>query len=206
MEIDWIWRIVKDHRMESAEPEPTAQSSVLIPLVERDGKLNILFEVRNSHIRQGGEVCFPGGRVEAGETPEEAAIRETCEELCIERENIRVFAPMFSTNRGNLRIWSYLGVITAYFDTWSAEEVERTFLVPVEELLEMEPLTAHGKLVVSLEDTFPFDLIPGGRDYPFASSARTYYFYQTKGRVIWGLTALLLYRSMCFLKERLSGI
>ena len=37
--------------------------------------------MRSEHISQPGEISFPGGRVEDGETFQEAAIRETCEEL-----------------------------------------------------------------------------------------------------------------------------
>ena len=36
--------------------------SVVLPLVEQDGELCILFEVRSAAISQGGEVCFPGGK------------------------------------------------------------------------------------------------------------------------------------------------
>ena len=36
--------------------------AVLVPLVERDGELHLLYEVRASTLRrQPGEVCFPGG-------------------------------------------------------------------------------------------------------------------------------------------------
>ena len=45
--------------------------AVLCPLVERPDGLHLLFEVRSAALhRQPGEVCFPGGRMEAGETPE----------------------------------------------------------------------------------------------------------------------------------------
>ena len=39
--------------------------AVLCPLVERADGLHLLFEVRAAGLRQGGEVCFPGGRAEA---------------------------------------------------------------------------------------------------------------------------------------------
>jgi len=42
--------------------------AVLIPIIEVDGKDHILFEVRSQNITQPGEVSFPGGRVEMGET------------------------------------------------------------------------------------------------------------------------------------------
>ena len=48
--------------------------AVLCPLVERPDGLHLLFEVRSAALhRQPGEVCFPGGRMEAGETPEQCA-------------------------------------------------------------------------------------------------------------------------------------
>lgn len=41
--------------------------AVLCPLVERPDGLHLLFEVRSAALhRQPGEVCFPGGRMEAG--------------------------------------------------------------------------------------------------------------------------------------------
>ena len=60
---------------------PGKGASVLIPLLQVRGEWNILFEVRNPGITQGGEICFPGGRVEPGEKPSDAAVRETQEEL-----------------------------------------------------------------------------------------------------------------------------
>ena len=64
------------------------KNAVLIPLVEKEGEWSILFEVRQTGIRQGGEICFPGGRIEEHETVEEAAVRETSEELLISPEKI----------------------------------------------------------------------------------------------------------------------
>jgi len=57
--------VVKEHRF----------YSVLIPLVEREGKMHVLLEKRAAHISQPGEICFPGGRIEAGEPPQAAARR-----------------------------------------------------------------------------------------------------------------------------------
>ena len=65
--------------------------SVLIPLVEIDGKLHILYEQRSTKIKtQPGDVCFPGGVMEKGETPIECALRETEEEIGIPRDKIKV--------------------------------------------------------------------------------------------------------------------
>ena len=57
--------------------------AVLCPLTETAEGLSLLFEVRAKGLRQGGEVCFPGGRMEAGESQIQCALRETAEELSI---------------------------------------------------------------------------------------------------------------------------
>ena len=59
--------IFKDHGLKAIVAPGAITAAVMIPLVESEGKLHILFELRNSKIQQGGEVCFPGGRVEPGE-------------------------------------------------------------------------------------------------------------------------------------------
>ena len=66
---------------ESGILEMKRHSSVLIPFVERDGRLCLLFEQRSAGISQPGEVCFPGGRMEEGETPEQTALREILSEI-----------------------------------------------------------------------------------------------------------------------------
>ena len=42
--------------------------AVLIPLVRTESGDALLMEVRSEKVRQPGEVCFPGGRSECGET------------------------------------------------------------------------------------------------------------------------------------------
>ena len=64
--------------------------AVLVPLVERNGELHLLYEVRAEGIRQPREVCFPGGKMEPGEDAVTCALRETWEELGIPKEAIEV--------------------------------------------------------------------------------------------------------------------
>ena len=48
-------------------------AAILLPLVTVDGRDALLFEVRSKRLEmQPGEICFPGGRIESGETPERA--------------------------------------------------------------------------------------------------------------------------------------
>ena len=56
---------------------------MLVPLfVSPDEGLSLLFTVRAAGLsRHAGQIAFPGGRLEAGEGPLEAALREAYEEV-----------------------------------------------------------------------------------------------------------------------------
>lgn len=65
-------------------PRPTY--AVAAPLVWTGEGPELLVEVRAAGISQAGDPCFPGGRIEPGETPAQAAARELEEELGIHVE------------------------------------------------------------------------------------------------------------------------
>ncbi len=65
-------------------------AAILAPLVERDSGLTVLLTRRSDSLRRhSGQVAFPGGRAEPGETPLETALRETWEEIGLHRDFIR---------------------------------------------------------------------------------------------------------------------
>ncbi|MEF1862735.1 CoA pyrophosphatase, partial [Neisseria gonorrhoeae] len=71
------------------------RASVLIPIIEINNTHYILFEVRSKNLKhQPSEISFPGGKIESGETPYEAVIRETCEELGTFSDNIEVISSL----------------------------------------------------------------------------------------------------------------
>ena len=77
--------------------------AVLIPLIQTEKGLEVVYEIRATTLRtQPCEVSFPGGGIEAGETPEQAAVRETCEELLMTPENVEILAPMDGENAPTL--------------------------------------------------------------------------------------------------------
>lgn len=173
------------------------RNAVLIPLIEKDGELRILFEVRQAGIRQGGEICFPGGRIEAHESAEEAAVRETAEELLIPKENIEVIAPMHMIGGpGGAELSSCLGILHEYTGTFSKREVDHVFTVSLSWFASHAPRICDGAMAVDLAEDFPYELIPGGRDYPWHRIPRRFYFYESEGGVIWGITAELLYHAL----------
>lgn len=183
-------------RLEEIRPVKRS-NAVLIPLVEERGELSILFEVRQTGIRQGGEICFPGGMIEKGENIQEAAARETSEELLLPAENIEVIAPMHSmSGPGGARISSCLGILHDYQGTFSKEEVDHVFTVPLRWFAAHPPRISSGEMAVRTAEDFPYELLPGGRNYPWRSIPRRFYFYESEGGVIWGITAELLYHAL----------
>ena len=196
MNLETIRSKTKGRRSEEIRPV-RRRNAVLIPLIEKNGELRILFEVRQAGIRQGGEICFPGGMIEMGEAPSEAAIRETAEELMIPADHIEILAPMHTMGGpGGAQIDSFLGVLHDYRGSYSQEEVDHVFTAPLDWCAQHAPRQSKGAMTVETAEDFPFDLIPGGRDYPWRKIPRTFYFYETQGGVIWGMTAELLYHCL----------
>ncbi len=197
MNLNQIKKAVMGYEPEIILPDAPRFTAVLIPLVEIDGEIHVVFEIRGEGIAQAGEVSFPGGHVEKGETAEHAAIRETCEELLVTEDQVEILAPMHRmTDRGNLIVDSFLGVIYNYTGSFSKDEVSGIFTVPLDWLLEYEPEIHSAETVLHPENDFPFDLIPGGRDYQFIHFPKRFFFYHTQDAVIWGLTAELLYHAL----------
>lgn len=69
----------------------TAAAAVLVGLVPRGARLNLLLTLRNGDLRQhAGQVSFPGGRIDATDDgPAAAALRETHEEIGVPRAQIQ---------------------------------------------------------------------------------------------------------------------
>lgn len=167
--------------------------AVFIPIIEIDGKDHILLEVRSAHISQPGEVSFPGGRVEEGESFKEAALRETMEELCLDYSDIEYMGySSMSLNSSYRYVKSFYGRIKKKFeDIKYNEEVESVFAVDIDYLKDNPPIRYRSPYKVDYPKDFPFDKIPNGQEYRAWRGYSDLYFYDTEP-VIWGLTARLL--------------
>ncbi|MDY3006139.1 CoA pyrophosphatase [Anaerococcus sp. AGMB00486] len=167
--------------------------AVFIPLVEINGKDHILFEIRSNIVKQPGEVSFPGGGLEYGESFEMAAIRETMEELNLNEKDIELmgYSSMILSS-SNRHIKAFYGKICREFENISYnQEVSSLFTVDINYFINNPPKKYTAKLDMNFPKDFPFDKIPNGKDYNFHNYFHTMYFYDTKP-VIWGLTAKLL--------------
>lgn len=168
--------------------------AVLLPLVEVAGDWHILYEVRAAEIRQPGEVSFPGGGVEAEESFKEAAIRETCEELKVQPEQIELIGELdYLITPYNMILYAYVGKLHVNPETIrpNSQEVAEVFTVPVQFFLENPPKIATVKTQMVIDEDFPFHLIPNGKDYNWREGKYLVHFYEYGEQVIWGMTARL---------------
>lgn len=194
MNIDELRMITHNYAMKRIPLNQKRPAAVLIPLVPgTDREWNVVLEVRAAAITQGGEVSLPGGRIEPGESGEEAAIRETTEELLIDSARIEVLCPMFqASGPGGREVYSYLGILSEYQGTYSAAEVDHILMVPLRYFYETRPIESDVELVCIAHDNFPRELLTWETGPLFHNIKRNMYFYQTQDHVIWGFTAMIL--------------
>lgn len=168
--------------------------AVCIPLLETPQGYDLLFEVRSGTVgRQPGDICFPGGMMEPGETAEQTAVRECCEELLICREQIELLGMMdVLVEDGGMVIDTFAVLLREYHNTFSEDEVSGIFTVPLEALLQMRPELYYTTEYTVPDDNFPFDRIVGGKQYPWRKKREEMFFYTWNDRTIWGITAKIL--------------
>ena len=175
--------------------ESAVRSAVLIPLVEKDGEWHVLFEVRAQNMRkQPGDCSFPGGRIDDGETPRDAVIRETCEELGVKRTAIEIMDDLSPyVMSPNFIVYPFVGVLHDIRSLHpNADEVEEIFTVPLSWLMTHEPELHTISLQPIMKEDFPFDKIQNGKNYKWRAGVVEEYFFEYNNYVIWGLTARVL--------------
>lgn len=176
--------------------EQFSNYAVLLPLIEKENQLHILFEVRSYELRrQPGEICFPGGRIDpTDKNQKQTAIRETTEELGIEESEIMNVSPLdFMVNPFGAIIYPYVGFLknSTHLNPNSAEVAE-VFAVPLTYLQEKGPEVYQINFKLEPEENFPFHQIIGGEKYNWQTRTMEEHFYYFEDKVIWGLTARIL--------------
>jgi len=179
------------------------KNAVMILLCEVEGKTNIIFEVRAFNLRhQPGDICLPGGKVEKGESPESASIRETMEELNLKRDHIRFIGSMdYVVTPYNFIIYPFIGELNKNEIIPNEGEVDHIFMVPIEFFMDNPPQCYEISLMPNPGEEFPYELINNGKDYKFRIGKVPQYFYKYKDYVIWGFTARIIKSFIDLLKK-----
>jgi len=151
------------------------RACVLIPLIRSGAGWSILFTRRSENLAaHSGQISFPGGSVETGETLEQAAIREAQEEVGIPPHHVELLGRLDDvvTHSGFL-VAPFVGVVHERVDYVMQEsEVVEIFEVPIEALLDIRN--------------------PEIRYVPFRGKEHPAYFYHHGQYEIWGLTGRML--------------
>lgn len=118
--------------------EATRPASVLVPLILGETP-SILFTRRTEHLsRHAGQISFPGGRNDPGETAEQAALRETHEEIGLHPSAVRTvgrLSPYVTVSQ--FQVTPVIGLVQPGFSlALQADEVAEAFEVPLAYLLD----------------------------------------------------------------------
>lgn len=179
--------------------QPTLQEAkglfaVLVPLIEKEDGLYLLYEVRSAGLRHHtSEVCFPGGRMEKGESPVECALRETYEELGISPDAIEIIGQLdFIYLRSEGLMYPILAKVEESALSaiqCSPDEVADTFLVPLRYLQEHPPTRYRYELRPQVDGDFPYEEVQTPPHYTWIPGQMEVPVYHGLPYPLWGLTA-----------------
>ena len=170
--------------------------SVCSPLVPTDEGLSVLMEVRASELKtQPGDICFPGGNMEDGETPLECALREMEEETGIPAAEADILG-QFDTLYGfsGYTLYTFVAALPGGIldrTRINEDEVSELFTVPLDFFAETVPEN-YDVDVVSKVDDFPYEKTGISPDYNWRKGKNVLPLYRYKDRIIWGMTAMIL--------------
>ena len=204
MDLDRLTEVVNGRIPKALDAE--GKYSVLIPLIKVDENWEIIYELRAKTLKsQPGEISFPGGRVEKDETFQETSVRETMEELLIQRDNIEIIGELdYLVSYSNFTIHCFLGVIKGINlkdIKPNKDEVDHLFSVPVDYFLKNEPEKYELDLMTVENEEFPYNLLPNGKNYNFRKGKHPVLFYKYNDYLIWGFTARMTKHLMELIKS-----
>ena len=169
-----------------APPNPDfRRAAVLVPLWPRNGELELLFTSRSPELKtHAGQVSFPGGSIDPGESPREAALREAREEVGLQPAHVEVLGQLDDTPTyaGGFVITPIVGLVhpaaftAAGHYPWnpSAAEVAALHELPLRDFIGADNL----RVEQAEQGGVRFEL----------------YWYTVQGTVVWGATARIVHQ------------
>jgi len=157
------------------------KAAVLFPLVMRDDWKVILTQRPETMPSHPGQISFPGGKAEVGETISQTALRETEEEIGVKPDDIELLGRLPSFNAvSEYRITPFVGVVASTAKIIpDPREVESAFEVPLSFLMNPENHVRR-EVFFDGQDHVLFDM-------PYNEA-------NGRHRNIWGMTAMTIYR------------
>jgi len=175
--VDAIVAPVPEHSAPLLPSFPDARvSAVLIALVDGEDGAEVLLTRRSMLMRNhAGEVSFPGGRLDPGETPIETALREAHEEVGLDPDTPTVVGELAHLN--TVVSNSYIVPVVSVLERRPhveprTGEVDRVFWTPLSELVR------PGTYRMERWGSPPMD--------------RLLHFFELDDETVWGATAHML--------------
>jgi len=187
---DKIRQILTQREKGCVTGEELTRSAVLIPLYEKAGEHYLVFTQRTERISSHkGQMSFPGGRWQGGETLQETALRESWEEIGLKPEDVEVLGELDDaiTLTTNYVIHPFVGIIPCPYEfEINPAEVEEIVEVPLSALRDT---SCYGTAdSAQMRDTHKYRQL--AQFYEGRPSMA--WFYEYDNHVIWGATARIV--------------
>ena len=169
----------------TAPANRVVNAAVLAVLFEEEGEARLIFTRRSTRLRSHrGEVSLPGGRIDPGEDPPTAALREAYEEIALDPSRVTPegwIHPVVTVVTGSLIMPIVATTPSRPYVVASPAEVERVFDVSLRDLADLENFhEEHWRI--------------GGRSTPGTTDGSfTVWFFEVEGEMIWGATARMIH-------------
>ena len=167
---------------EALEPHPSPRpglhdrlAAVLAPIV-LDAGPSLIFTVRAEGLsRHAGEISFPGGLQDPGETLVQTAVREADEEIGLTPASFEVLGSLAPVHTfvSSILVVPFVAVVPTTPELRPSEaEIEEVLMLPVRRLAEVEAVVQYER--------------PG-------EGAWRGYAYEVDGHTVWGATGWILH-------------